>query len=184
MASKNKNSYLSLLLVILFPYLILLALICIFTQNIVMEKIFQNNVLYLILVLIVFYIIAFISAIVVSIRNIILKQNPQTLLKMNMIIKLIHVPAYVLIFFAGLLSVLTIFTMGFSIAFFVLDCMTIFLTGIIGLFGLIRSLIENKLPQKTVIFYSILQFVFCFDVISSILIYKKVNAPVPVIEKP
>ena len=174
MTLKNKNSYLSLLLVILFPYLILLALICIFTQSIIMEKIFKNNALYLVLLLIIFYIIALIFTIIVSIKNIILKQNSKNILKINMTIKLIHIPAYVLIFFAGLLSLITIFTMGFSIAFFVLDCMTIFLTGLIGLSGLIRILIENKLPKKTIILNAIFQFIFCLDVISSIIIYKKI----------
>jgi hypothetical protein len=175
MVSKTKNPYIPLLIVILFPYLILLALVCIFTQNIIMEKVFQNNTLYLVLLLIILYIFALIFTIIVFIKNIILKQDSQKLLKINMTIKLIHIPAYVLIFFASLLSFMTIFTMGFSIAFFVFDCMTIFLTGLIGLSGLIRCLIENKLPKKTIILNAILLFVFCLDVISSIIIYKKIK---------
>jgi len=166
--------YLPLLLIILFPYLIIFAVICIFT-GFLMETIFQNNGLLLLFLLIFIYIIALICAIIVFIKIIIKKQNAQEILHINMVIKLIHIPAYIILFLMGMASLITIFTMGFGIAFFILDCLTIFLTGLIGLGGLIRSLIEKKISFKSVLFYGISQFIFCIDVISSIIIYRKVK---------
>jgi hypothetical protein len=174
MKFKDKKVPFLLLLPLLFPYIILFSLICIF-KNTLMEKIFHNNGLYLILLLIITYIIALFSSIIFCVKNILLKINSQKLLYINMIIKLIQIPAYILIFIFSLLCLLTIFTMGISIVLMIFDSMSILLTGIIGLAGIIRCLIENKLPKKTVIIYGILQFVFCVDIIASIIIYNKIK---------
>jgi len=92
-----------------------------------------------------------------------------------MIIKIVHIPAYIILFFFGLLTTLTIFTFPFAIAFIIFDNLTIFMSGIIGLSGLIRSFIEKKVSIKKVILYGLFQFIFCIDVISSIIIYRKVK---------
>jgi len=174
MKSKYKKVPFLLLLPLLFPYIILFSLICIFT-NTLMEKIFHNNGLYLILLLIITYVIALFSSIIFCIKSILIRINSQELLHINMIIKLIQIPAYILIFIFSLLCFLTIFTMGISIVLMIFDCMAILLTGIIGLAGITRCLIENKLPKKTVVIYGILQFVFCIDIIASIKIYNKIK---------
>jgi len=92
---------------------------------------------------------------------------------MNMVIKLVHIPAYVAIFILGFAFLLTIFTFVFSIFLFILDVMTIFLTGVIGLSGVIRGYFEKKLSMKSAVIHGILQFVFCVDVISAIIVYRK-----------
>jgi hypothetical protein len=140
-----------------------------------METVFQNNGLYLILLLIIIYIIALVSSIIFCIKNIMKKIISQKLLYINMVIKLIQIPAYVLIFFIGLICLFTIFTMAISIVLMIFDGMAIFLTGLIGLAGIIRCLIENKITKKTAVIYAIFQFIFCADVITSIKIYKKIK---------
>jgi hypothetical protein len=70
---------------------------------------------------------------------------------------------------------MTIFTMGITIVLMILDVMTIFLSGLVGLSGIIRGSIENKLSKKTAVIHSILQFIFCADIFSCIIVYRKVK---------
>jgi len=172
MKLKDRKIPCILFLPLVFPYLILFALICIFT-DIFMETVFQNNGFYLVLFLIIIYIFALASSIVFFAKSFFLKITSLELLRINMTIKLIQIPAYVLIFIFGLLCLITIFTTGISIILMIFDSMAIFLTGLIGLSGVIKCLIENKITKKTAVIYGIFQFVFCVDIITSIKIYKK-----------
>ena len=160
--------------IILFPYTIIIALASLFS-NFIMETVFKNNIFLVLFVLLLFYIIALISTIIISIKNLVLKRSAQELLRMNMIIKLIHIPAYLLIFFAGMIFFLTIFTFAISILLMILAGMSIILSGLIGLSSIIRGLSEYKLTKKKAIIHCILQFVFCADVISSVIIYRSVK---------
>jgi hypothetical protein len=54
--------------------------------------------------------------------------------------------------------------------------MTIALSGLIGLGGVIGSLREKKISNKKAGIHGILQFVYYADVISSIIIYRTVKA--------
>lgn len=160
--------------VILFPYFILFAVVCIFT-GFLMESVFSNNALNLLFILLVIYIIALISSIAVFIASLVRKSDAKELLRVNMIIKLIHVPAYIIIFFMGLAGFITIFTVVISLALMILDVMTIFLTGLIGLGGVIKGFREQKLSLKSAIIHGILQFVFCADVFSAVIVYRRVK---------
>ena len=80
-----------------------------------------DNMKFLILLLITTYIIALFSSIIFCVKNILIKINSQKLLYINMIIKLIQIPAYILIFIFSLLCLLTIFTMGISIVLMIFD---------------------------------------------------------------
>ena len=140
-----------------------------------MDTVFRNNGLYVLLSLFALFVAAFICAINIFITSILFKRSARELLRINMVIKIIHVPAYILIFFIGLFSLITIFTAGISVALIILDGLTILLTGLIGLAGIIRAFVENKLPKKTAILHTVLQFIFCADVVSSIVVYRKVK---------
>jgi len=164
------------LFTLLFPYLIILAIICIFTNfGNIMELLFNNNALYVLATLMIIYVFALVCTIIQVILNIRSKISSKQLLFTNMMIKLIHIPAYIVIFLFGVLNLITIFTIGISIILMILDGMTIFLTGLIGLSGIIRGLFEKKLSPKNVLIYGIFQFIFCIDVISSIFLYKKIK---------
>lgn len=169
------RKYLQFLLIALFPYLIVFALICMFTGYF-MDTVFQNNVYSLLLILIVLYVVALVCAVTVFITSLAKKRRILEVLRINMIMKLIHIPAYLFIFVVGLFSMITIFTFGITIVLIILDGMTIVLSGLIGLGGVIRSLRENKISMKVAVIHGILQFVFCADIISSIVIYRIVKA--------
>lgn len=101
-----------------------------------------------------------------------------TVFHSNVVIKLIHIPAYVLLFIVGLLCLITIFTTPITIVLILLDGMTIFLTGLIGLGGVIRSSKENRISKSAMVIHGILQFIFCADVISVVVIYRTVRLAV------
>ncbi len=169
------RKYLPFSLIILFPYLIAFALICIFTGSF-METIFNNNAFLLLFILIILYVAALVCAITVFITGFTKKKNSLEILRINMIIKLLHIPAYLLIFVLGLLCTLTIFTIGITIVLMILDGMTIVLSGLVGIGGIIRGLRENKISIKKAVIHGILQFVYCADIISSIVIYRTIKA--------
>lgn len=164
--------YLKVAPIILFPYLIVIALVCLF-KGYFIESIFQNNIFLLLLVLFIMFGVALANAIIVFISNIAKKKDSLEILKVNMVVKLIHIPAYLFIFVIGWSCMLTIFTFAVTIILMILDGLTITLSGLIGLSGVIRSLSEMRITKKTAIIYAILQFVFCADVISSILLFRK-----------
>jgi hypothetical protein len=139
-------------------------------------RFFQNDEeVFFLLLLPIAYAAALICAVFTVIINLKKQRNSEDILRTNMIIKLIHVPAYILIFLLGLAFLITIFTMGVSIVFVLLDCFTIFLSGLIGLSGVIRSYQEKKLTKMEAMAYGFHQFIFCIDVISAIRVYRYIR---------
>lgn len=89
----------------------------------------------------------------------------------NMVLKIVQIPAYIAVFFLGALSFSTLFTMGFAVVFFLFDCASIFLTGLIGVTSVARCYADRIIRKRFSIISGLLQFVFCADVISSIIIF-------------
>lgn len=169
------KKYIPYLLIILFPYMIVFALICIFT-GLFMDTIFHNNIYSILILLIIIYVGSLGCTVIMFIKGFSKDKRLFEIMKSNMIIKLIHIPAYLLIFAFGLICSLTIFTIGITIALVILDIMTIILSGLIGVGGILRGLREHKLSIRNALLHSILQFVFCADIISSIILYRKIKA--------
>ena len=71
---------------------------------------------------------------------------------------------------------MTIFTYAFSIFFVIFDCLTIFLTGLIGVSAVARCYADCKISKPFAIVNGFLQFVFCIDVISAIIVFIKSKA--------
>lgn len=167
--------YFSLLPVVFFPYSVSLALMCIFNNDL-MEALFQNNALFLLFGILVLYVIALACSAIVFIISLVLKWDALELLRVNMIIKLVHIPAYLFIFLFGLGTLITIFTAPISLLLMLLDAMTIVLSGMIGLAGVIRGRSEKKLSTQAAVLLGFLQFIFCVDVMGAILLYRKAKA--------
>ena len=74
-------------------------------------------------------------------------------------------------FVLGVLFFLTIFTYAFSVFFVLFDCITIFLTGLVGLTANLRLYKERKCSGSFAALNSVCQFVFCIDVISAVIVY-------------
>ena len=87
----------------------------------------------------------------------------------NMLIKLTHILAYMFWFAAGILFFLF---MGAPLAFF-MDVLAISLSGLIGLAAVLNCGREGRLPAGKALLHGVLQFIFCADVVSAILVYRK-----------
>ncbi|MCI8629455.1 MAG: hypothetical protein HFE57_08150 [Firmicutes bacterium] len=158
--------------IILFPYSIVLLITSLFHTTL-MKYLFHNNIYIGVFYIGTLWIIALISAIFICIKNIINNNNALETAKINMIIKILQIPAYIFIFIIGLACLFTIFTFGISFLLITLDCASIFLTGIIGVSAVKCNYTEKILSSKELFLYSILQFVFCADIVSAVILYQK-----------
>lgn len=158
--------------IVLFPYAVAFVLYCIFS-GFLMESVFQNNAYLCLLLLIIIWVIALICAVSICAVSLVRKWDFVELSRVNMLIKTISIPAYLFIFVFGLACMLTIFTFGISIVLLVLDAMAIVLSGLIGISAVKRSYDNKAISVKEMILYGILQFVFCVDVVVSIILFRK-----------
>ncbi|WP_310602190.1 hypothetical protein [Anaerosporobacter sp.] len=154
---------LPLILVTLYPYLIILSFL----------GLFEKSVSFIFPVLVVLYFVVLICSIGTLYTAIVNKRDEQELLRMNMIMKVVQIPSYILIFICALICLSTIFTFALSFFLLFLDCFTIFLTGLVGVAAIIRACEEGKLTRRSAVIHGLLQFVFCIDVISAIIVYVK-----------
>lgn len=166
------KKYAPLILVVAYPYMIAFAIYCIFS-GFLMESVFQNDAYLLLLYIFVFWVAGLICAISFLSVSLIKKWDACELSKANMIVKLVQIPAYVLIFLVGLICLFTIFTFAISILFMILDGMSILLSGMIGLAAVIRNRSDHTLTKTSSFVHGILQFMFCADVVSAIIIFVK-----------
>ena len=87
----------------------------------------------------------------------------------NMLIKLIHIPSYVIWFILGIAMILF---MG-PVWAFLMDAMTIALSGLVGVVAVLRCRAGGRLTTRAATVNGILQFVFCADVFSAIWVFYK-----------
>lgn len=176
----KKLAFVSIPIVIV-PYLALLALATIFFStsspffSSIMESVFDNNALYLIAALLLYCLLTGALSVVCFSASMYKKWDALSLAKTAMVMKLVQVPAYVLIFALGAVFVMTIFTIPFSIGLFVIDCLSMFMTGLFTISSVIATIRNNIFARKEVVWVMLLQFVFCADVISSVIFYIKLK---------
>ena len=92
------------------------------------------------------------------------KDDPYKLIQSALIVKLVHIPSYVIIFVMGLLSSLMIFmTLPLILLFIVFDYMILITSSFISVFALSKNIKKNKIISVLAL---ICQFFFCADVIS------------------
>lgn len=139
-----------------FPYFIIFAFCTIFfsTQlpffRFVMETIFKGNALSLLFVafaLSILFVVLVIVCLTISIKN---DWDPVLLSKTALLIKLIQVPAYLIIFFLGIVCVMTLFTIPFAIGLLLIDCVSLFLSGIFVVSSAINAARRGIIERKTV----------------------------------
>ncbi len=169
------KKYIILLPCAVFPYSLLFAVFCIFTGSF-MNTLFSNNAYILLFYIFLLFIISLICNISFLILSISQKWSSGKIAYINMIIRLIQIPAYILIFTMGIICMLTIFTFGFSVLFIGFDCMSIFLTGLIGISASVRCCFDGKITKSSSIIHSLFQFVFCADIISAVIIFLKAKS--------
>lgn len=165
--------YLLSIPLILFPYLLLFLLYCLIT-GFLMEELFVNNGFLLIAVLVVGGFISFVCTVALCLSAVVKNQDSLAMARLNMVVKLVHVPAYIAIFVLSLIFSITVFGIGFVIVFALSDAFSILMSGLIG--GVAATLARRQqagLPDW--IAYAVLQFIYCVDVVSCVVMYCKIK---------
>lgn len=163
---------------IMFPYLIVLVLVIYFILGNMFESfraMFSNNInvigtgLFAFLILAIFSNIVFITSSKFT--------EASKIIKAALIVKCIHIPTYILIFFFGLLLGLMFFMTIPLILFLVfLDIITLCLSNMISVYAIGRALKEEGCNLTVPLFISLVcQFIFCADVISIFVINKLIG---------
>ena len=166
--------YLPLIMVIFFPYFIPVFGALGLSIKPLGEIVFAGEGALLLVSCFLMYIIALICSLLVLIISLVKKRDSQEMLHTNMVVKLWHLPAHLIIFFIALSSFVVRANL-FAVILIFLNCAIVLLSGLVGLGGLIRGFCEKKISLCMLIVHGVFQFVFFADVISSILVRRKVK---------
>lgn len=160
----------------IFIYLVAILFVFIFSHNKIAEwlweKVFFNNAFIPLYLILQFGIIMYIVNFAYVVRSWNGTWSARELAHVNMLVKLIQIPAYILIFVAGVACLVTIFTVGISIALILLDCFSIGMTGLLGVAAFRNMRREGKISSTKQVVCSIGSFIFCVDVILAIVGYR------------
>ena len=97
---------------------------------------------------------------------------PEKLAKLNMIIKLVHIPAYIIHFILGALGTLaSVWGIGFVLWAIIIDLITIALSGT-HMLSCVISIIKHKAANTAIsVVAAILSYIYCIDVVVAIVYY-------------
>ena len=177
----NKKLFALSIPIVLAPYLALFTLATIFFSTKlpffqwIMEVVFHGNAWYLIAALLIFCVVVVAWAGVISFVSVHKKWDALAVAKTAMIVKLAQIPAYVAIFALGVVLMLGIFTIPFALGLFVLDCLFVFMTGLLVISAVVITIRNDHFTFSDLWWVLLLQFVFCGDVIAAILLYRKLR---------
>jgi len=177
----NKKLFVLSIPTLLAPYAVIFSFVLIFLSNdvklfeTIMRSVFRDNGLLLIAVLAIYFLLTFALCIATFFISTFKFRDALSMAKTAMLIKLMQIPAYVVIFLLGLGAMLGIMTIPFAIALFWIDCLCLFLTGLPVLSSIICALRQGTIKFREVIWVIILQFVFCADVVAAIIYYKRLK---------
>ncbi len=171
--------------VVLVPYLALFLSATVFFAAklpffyFLMESVFDGNAFYLIGAFLLYCLLTGVLSVVCFFVSIHKKWDAVSLAKTAMAMKLAQMPAYVLLFALGAVFLTSIFTVPFSVGFFAVDCLSVFMTGLFVIASVIGAIRNRTFTWKKVIWVIVLQFIFCADVIASVIFYRKLKRANP-----
>lgn len=167
---KEFLKYLKMIPVILYPYIyvVILAVFLMF-MNILPEDYNDAALLGLLIIAIIYNLYSFIVVIVNAVQTAKGKLTARQAARMNLIIKGIQIPAYIMHFILGFIG-LAMSVWGIGIVFWaiLIDLLTILLTGISSIGCSIRMRREGILSTAAAILMGIGSFIYCADVVIAI----------------
>lgn len=172
------KKYLSIIPLILYPYAYLIWIIGLIITGLTFEEIVGMELIMDIFGVIfilynVYIVFIIIFNFVQALRG---KYSAYELVKINLLVKGLQIPAYIFHFVLGLVGlVMSVWGIGFIILAIVIDFITIALTGLNALGCAIRIKKENKVSTIVSVVFGIASFVFCIDVILAIVLYMMIN---------
>lgn len=167
---KMKNSF-SFTLLMMFPVFLALYIILVLLISTVFES---DGFIALSLIAIVFMLfVTFICSVVEIAMLITKKDDSYELLRVNMIIKMVHIAGFIMLFILAVLFAITVAGVFLSILIWFVSWIMIILSGIIGCIG-IRNLVKQGVISKSEgVEHYICQFIFFVDVINAVALYYK-----------
>ena len=185
--TNNKFSFGKWIIILdgLFIWMITILMILIFADRTkvlewLWEYVFDNDVYRPLGFILLFELVMFVTTIGYTIRAVrrgytYSSKEALVLAKIQMIMRLVQIPAYVLVFFMGVMGMFLIFTIGISLALFLFDIISITVTGIasVAIYAILADL--KMISKKQQLLYSIGGFIYGLDVIAACLCYKKVK---------
>ncbi|SKB58793.1 hypothetical protein SAMN06296386_102319 [Lachnospiraceae bacterium] len=125
--------------------------------------------------IIVYNILTFIWAIALTACMISGKFTLDDIAKANMMVKFLHIPAYLFNFALGLIgSILGVFGIGFILWAVLADMITIALSGIVSFGFAVRAIKEKELPTVEGIILAIGSFIYCVDIVLAVTYKNKI----------
>lgn len=119
--------------------------------------------------------VAITLCIAVAIFSLVKKVDSKKLALVNMIVKLVHIPAYVFLFLFGLGGIMMVQFLAITIVVFVIDCILVFTSGIFGATSAIRGKKQGYVGDFYMTVLLVGSFVFCLDVVLSVVNYIRIS---------
>lgn len=134
------------------------------------QKVFNYNAYIPMGIIIGLVFITFILNIIYFVKS--LKSKEDTA-KSNMIVKLISIPAYIIIFITCIVCLMTIFTFIISFLLGIFAYICLIMTGLYAVSTYKKLKDKNVITKKEFIIFSILSFIYFADIVVAIIAYKK-----------
>ncbi len=167
------KKYIGLIFPLILPYLFVLGIGgTLFFNGVIFEKVFGNfpNFVFWLAIVLLLALIATVTTAILAIKR---QWSAKEVATANMIVKILQIPAYVLIFFEGIYfsMAMMLLTQILGIIFVIFDIIVIFMTGIMGAVAAWRTYKECNTDKTVTVILGIGQFIFCVDIIFSILLF-------------
>lgn len=185
------KKYIKLIPVLLYPYLYLIPLVLfLFTDAVNIIASFWMSLDSSIVRIIVGLLAGIIGVVIltlpmfIAILNTIFcaqgKYTTAEAVKMNLIIKCVHIPAYIFHFLLGCLGVvMSVWGIGFIFVAIVVDALTITTSGTNAIGCSVRMYKDGYLTKSGAILFGIANYIYCIDVVAAIYYHVKVKASSP-----
>lgn len=177
----NKKSIWLVIPAVLLPYVSLFMLATVLFSGrspfflSVMRSCFQGKLLYLVTALLLYCLLAALLSIIAFTQSLSQAWDAPTLAKSALVIKLVQIPAYILVFILGAFLALSIFTLPFTIGLFLLDSLTLLLSGLNTAAAGINAVKAGILQPKEATWIILLQLVFCVDIFATASLWRKLK---------
>lgn len=171
------KKYIKLIPLILYPYLWIICVIVGLWMESFEIDIQETPLAYLLNVGSILMPLIVLYCLGVSVLSAILQKNysPAEAAGLNMLVKLLHIPAYIINFIVGVVGIPAIALYGLGIfiieLMIAIDISTIIFTGMQAVGASINMYKKRVINKAFCVIYSIMSFVFCADVVVAIAMY-------------
>ncbi|MBO5454094.1 MAG: hypothetical protein J6A69_09055 [Clostridia bacterium] len=170
------KKYFSLFFAFLFPYIFVFAMSGFFIID-GMAKHFLTYMLVSFIVILFCFVLGLTGVVYYLVSAKRSSAGALRLAKVNMIIKLAQIPAFISLFILAIIYAIGLFHAAILavIVFAAIDFLAVLLTGTIGAVAIIINCKEKKVLNIGTVILGVCQFVFCVDVVAAIVAYKRIK---------